>query len=68
VGRWSLVIGCNFCQCNFCGIMHSTLVFILLMLVGGVIGVHTLVAKGDVDKDMGSVFLCVFRIKGQGDF
>jgi len=48
--------------------MHSTLVFILLMLVGGVIGVHTLVAKGDVDKDMGSVFLCVFRIKGQGDF
>jgi hypothetical protein len=38
------------------------------MLVAGVVGVHTLVAKGDVDKDMGSIPLCVFRIKGQGDF
>ncbi len=38
------------------------------MLVGGVVGVYTLVAKGDVDKDMGSIPLCVFRTKGQGDF
>jgi len=38
------------------------------MLVGGVVGVHTLIAKGDVDKDMGSIPLYVFRIKGQGDF
>ncbi len=35
------------------------------MLVGGVMGVHALVAKDDVDKDMGSILLCVFRIKGQ---
>jgi len=45
--------------------MHPTLVFFLLMLVGGVMGVHALVAKDDVDKDMGSILLCVFRIKGQ---
>ncbi len=30
-------------------------------------GVHTLLAKGDVDKDMGSIPLCVFRIYGQGE-
>jgi hypothetical protein len=48
--------------------MHSTLVFFLLILVGGVVGVHTLIAKGDVDKDTGSILLCVFRIKGQGDY